>query len=94
MPWRRRSSISPEPGETVIVTEVGKFSERWREIADVFGVRVVVVKTEYGEVAAPEQVEKAFKENPGAKVLFTTHSETSTGALQDVERVRAGRARS
>ena len=73
------------PGETVIVTEVGKFSERWREIAEVYGIRVVVVRAEYGQVASPEQVEKAFKDNPGAKVLFTTHSETSTGALQDVE---------
>lgn len=74
-----------QPGDTVIVTEVGKFSERWREIAAVFNVRVVVVHAEYGQVAAPEAVERAFKENPGAGVLFTTHSETSTGALQDVE---------
>ena len=74
-----------QPGDTVIVTEVGKFSERWREIAEVFGVRVVVVRAEYGQVASPEDVERAFKENPGAGVLFTTHSETSTGALQDVE---------
>jgi aspartate aminotransferase-like enzyme len=73
-----------KPGETVIVTEVGKFSERWREIADVYGVRVVSVRAEYGQVAPPNEVERAFKENPGATVLFTTHSETSTGALQDV----------
>ncbi len=73
-----------KPGETVIVTEIGKFSERWREIAEVFGVRVALVRTEYGEIATPEQVEKAFRDNPGASVLFTTHSETSTGALQDV----------
>src|SRR6188768_4099525 len=73
------------PGETVIVTEVGKFSERWREIAEVFGVNVVAIRTEYGDIASPESVERAFKENPGATVLFTTHSETSTGALQDVE---------
>ncbi len=74
-----------QPGETVIVTEVGKFSERWREIAEVFGVRVVVVRAEYGRVATAEAVERAFAQNPGATVLFTTHSETSTGALQDVE---------
>ncbi len=73
-----------KPGETEIVTEVGKFSERWREIAEVYGVRVVVVHAEYGQVAAPDAVERAFQDNPGASVLFTTHSETSTGALQDV----------
>ncbi len=74
-----------KPGDTVIVTEVGKFSERWREIAEVFGVKVVVVRTEYGDVASPDAVERAFQDNRGASVLFTTHSETSTGALQDVE---------
>lgn len=73
-----------QPGETVIVTEVGKFSERWREIAEVYGVRVVAVKADYGSVAPPADVDRAFRENPGATVLFTTHSETSTGALQDV----------
>jgi aspartate aminotransferase-like enzyme len=72
------------PSETVIVTEVGKFSERWREIAEAYSVRAVVVKAEYGQVASPDQVARAFKESPGATVLFTTHSETSTGALQDV----------
>ena len=73
-----------QPDETVIVIEVGKFSERWREIAEVYGVRVVVVKADYGSVASPADVDRAFRDNPGAKVLFATHSETSTGALQDV----------
>ncbi len=74
-----------KPGETVVVTEVGKFSERWREIAEAYGVRVVTVKTEYGDIASPESVDRAFADHPGATVLFATHSETSTGALQDVE---------
>jgi serine---pyruvate transaminase len=73
-----------QPGETVIVIEVGKFSERWREIAEAYGVRVVVVKADYGSVASPTDVDRAFRETPGATVLFATHSETSTGALQDV----------
>ncbi|HEU4366573.1 MAG TPA: alanine--glyoxylate aminotransferase family protein [Candidatus Krumholzibacteria bacterium] len=73
-----------KPGETVIVTELGKFSERWREIGEVFGLTVVSVTAEYGQVVDPSEVERAFKANPGASVLFATHSETSTGALQDV----------
>ena len=72
------------PGETVIVTELGKFSERWREIAEAYGVNVVRVAVEYGAVVEPGQVEDAFVKHPGASVLFATHSETSTGALQDV----------
>jgi serine---pyruvate transaminase len=74
-----------KPGETVIVTEVGKFSERWREIGETYGLNVVSVKCEYGKVVTAEEVESAFKANPGATVLFATHSETSTGVLLDVE---------
>jgi len=74
-----------KPGETVIVTECGKFSERWRSIAEVYGVKVVKLFAESGKVVTPAQVEQAFKQNPGVTVLFSTHSETSTGVLQDVE---------
>ena len=73
-----------QPGDTVIVTEVGKFSERWRELAETFGMNVVRVKCEPGEIVTPDDVERAFKENPGATALFATHSETSTGVLLDV----------
>jgi aspartate aminotransferase-like enzyme len=72
------------PGETVVVAEAGKFGERWREIAAVYGLKVAPVKAEYGRVVKPADVERSFKENPGATVLFATHSETSTGVLMDV----------
>jgi aspartate aminotransferase-like enzyme len=74
-----------KPGETVIVTEVGKFSERWREIAEAYGVRVASVTCEPGEIVTPAQIEQAFRQNPGATALFATHSETSTGVLLDVK---------
>ncbi|MDH3198323.1 MAG: alanine--glyoxylate aminotransferase family protein [Candidatus Krumholzibacteria bacterium] len=72
------------PGEKVVVTEVGKFSERWSEIARAYGVEVVAVEAPWGESVPPEAVARAFDAHPDAKALFTTHSETSTGALQDV----------
>jgi aspartate aminotransferase-like enzyme len=73
------------PGDTIITTELGKFSERWREIGEAYGMKVVAVKAEYGQVVDPADIERAFKQNPGAAVLFATHSETATGVLQDVE---------
>jgi aspartate aminotransferase-like enzyme len=72
------------PGETVVVAEAGKFGERWREVAAAHGLTVVSVKADYGRVVKPEEIERAFKAHPGAKVLFATHSETSTGVLMDV----------
>jgi len=73
------------PGDTVIVTEIGKFSERWSEIARAYGVNVVPVEAAWGTPVEPDGVEKAFASHPDAAVLLTTHSETSTGVLQDVE---------
>lgn len=72
------------PGEKVIVTEIGKFSGRWKEIAQAYGMDVVTVEADWGKAVTPEQVAEAFKANPEASVLLTTHSETSTGVLQDV----------
>jgi aspartate aminotransferase-like enzyme len=74
-----------QPGDTVVVTEVGKFSERWREIGDAFGMKVASVTCEPGQIVTPGQVDEAFKKNPGAAALFCTHSETSTGVLLDVK---------
>lgn len=73
------------PGETVVVTECGKFSERWREIATAYGVNVATVAAEWGKPVAADDVQKAFDGHPGASLLLTTHSETSTGVLNDVE---------
>jgi len=73
------------PGEKVIVCTVGKFGERWQEIAKAVGAEVALVSGEYGDFYTPEMVEKALKENPDAVAVFTTLSETSTGTVMDIE---------
>ena len=75
------------PGETMIVLECGKFSERWSEIGRTFGCNVVPVKVEYGKAVSPAQVEEALKQNPKAKAVFMQLSETSTGCVLDVEEI-------
>ncbi len=74
-----------QPGEKVLVTRLGKFSERWRDICQAYGLETVVIETEWGKATDPQVVEDAFKANPGISCLFTTHSETSTGTIQDVK---------
>lgn len=73
------------PGEKIIVCTVGKFGERWQEIAKAVGAEVALVSGEYGDFYTPEMVEKALKENPDAVAVFTTLSETSTGTVMDIE---------
>jgi len=72
-------------GDKVIVCSAGKFGERWVEIAKAYGLEATVLKAEYGDVVQPEAVEAALKAEPAAKAVFAQASETSTGAVHNVE---------
>jgi len=73
------------PGDEAIVVRCGKFGERWAGICDAFGVTVHAVDAPYGESVPPERVAAALQAYPGARALFATQSETSTGVLEDIE---------
>jgi aspartate aminotransferase-like enzyme len=75
------------PGEKVLVPVLGKFSQRWKEIGDAYGLDVVTVEAAWGEPVSPAAVARALEENPGVSVVFTTHAETSTGVLQDIKSI-------
>ncbi len=72
-------------GEKVIVADGGKFGERWRKLCQAFGANLIVIDIEWGDYLRPEQLEKTLSEHPDAKVVFTTHSETSTGTVNPIE---------
>ena len=81
-------------GEEAIVVEGGKFGDRWRAICEAYGVTVHTVSVEWGRVATVEEAESALAAHPKAKVMFLTHSETSTGALFPVhDMARAAKKR-
>ncbi len=71
-------------GDKVIVVESGKFGERWREIAEAYGVEVVRVLVEWGASVDPGGVERELRRHPDARAVLATLCETSTGALHDV----------
>jgi len=72
-------------GDKVIVCSAGKFGERWAEIAKAYGLDATVLTAPYGEVVTPERVEAALAQEPAIKGVFVQASETSTGAMHDVE---------
>jgi len=75
------------PGEKAIVVVAGKFGERWKEICLAYNINVVEISLEWGSAVTPEHIEKAMKEHPDARVVLTTHSETSTGTVIDLESI-------
>ena len=72
-------------GDKVIVCSAGKFGERWAEIAKAYGLDANVLTAPYGEVVTPQRVEAALAQEPATKGVFVQASETSTGAMHDVE---------
>jgi aspartate aminotransferase-like enzyme len=72
------------PGEKVLVATAGRFGERWREICLRFGAYVDEMSRPYGESIPPEELERRLLANDSARCVFTTLTETSTGALSDI----------
>lgn len=73
------------PNDKVICLEFGKFSERFRHIAQAYGCTVISVESPYGTYPSPEQLKKTLKAHPDAKVVTTCHSETSTCVLAPIK---------
>ncbi len=71
-------------GGKVLVLESGKFAERWRRIAEAFGIEVVRYELPWGEAFAPEQVAELLRQHPDIVAVFATLMETSTGVGHDI----------
>jgi serine---pyruvate transaminase len=77
------------PGDKVVVVSAGHFGERWTAMAWNFGCEVDELTYEWGEAPVPEDLARRLRELGGAKVVFTTHSETSTGVVADLQGLAA-----
>jgi len=75
------------PGDKAITVEGGKFGERWTELCRAYGVEPIVLQVEWGKAVTVERIMDTLKANPGAKAVFLTLTETSTGVLTDVETI-------
>lgn len=75
------------PGDEVLVAACGKFGERWRDLAEAYGLLVEFHEYEYGEAVNPDDIARALEDNPRIKAVFVTHSETSTGVVNDIHAI-------
>jgi aspartate aminotransferase-like enzyme len=72
------------PGDEIIVASCGNFGDRWMKIAQGCGLKIISVCVEWGKVVKPHEIEKALKNNPNVKAVYTTFTETSTGVANDI----------
>ena len=77
------------PGDRVLVGSNGKFGERWAEVTDAYGLNTERITAEWGKPLDPEQFRLALEADVDKqiKAVVVTHSETSTGVINDLETI-------
>src|SRR6476469_10866750 len=76
-------------GDRVLVGCNGKFGDRWAQLSEAFGLNVDKVTAEWGQPLDPEHFREKLEAdtNKEIKAVIITHSETSTGVLNDLETI-------
>jgi aspartate aminotransferase-like enzyme len=74
------------PGDRVLVCCNGKFAERWADMCDAYGLDTVRINGPWGEALDPETVRVALEADTAKRIkaVVITHSETSTGVINDL----------
>lgn len=74
-------------GDKVLSLIIGNFGARWAKIAQSRGAVVEKIEVELGDVIRPEDLKAKLSQdiNKEIKIVTLTHSETSTGAKNDIK---------
>ena len=76
-------------GDKVLVGNNGKFGERWGELARAYGLDTQEIVADWGKPLNPDDFKAALEADTAKeiKAVIITHSETSTGVLNDLEAI-------
>jgi serine---pyruvate transaminase len=77
------------PGDRQLVLSSGNFGERWAGMARAFGADLVHVQLAWGDSPEPDDLRAALAEAGDIRVVYLTHSETSTGVVCDIQALAA-----
>jgi aspartate aminotransferase-like enzyme len=77
------------PGDRVLVGSNGKFGDRWAAMSAAFGLEVEKITADWGKPLDTEQFREKLTADTEKKIkaVIITHSETSTGVLNDLETI-------
>ncbi len=75
------------PGDLVLGIDSGKFGERWCEMVDTFGGKLVRMKVPWGQAASVENIEKFLNEYPQTSLVLCQACETSTGVVHPIHEI-------
>ena len=76
-------------GDRVLVGNNGKFGERWVKVCQAYGLQVEEVTAEWGKPIDPQAFQTLLEVDTAKtiKAVILTHSETSTGVLNDLQTI-------
>ena len=76
-------------GDKIICAKNGKFGERWVNVAETFGLDVIKISSDWGKPLNPDHFRDLLEKdkNKEIKAVVLTHSETSTGVINDLETI-------
>jgi alanine-glyoxylate transaminase/serine-glyoxylate transaminase/serine-pyruvate transaminase len=88
--WEAALVNSLSPGDTVLLVETGQFAIQWKNMADRFGLKTEVIKTDWRHGADPKAIEARLREDKAhaIKAVCVLHNETATGVLSPIAEVR------
>jgi aspartate aminotransferase-like enzyme len=72
-------------GDKVICLNNGLFGARWVDICQAYSVSYIDYAVEWGKSIEASELADLIAQHPDAKAVFVVHSETSTGALTDIQ---------
>ncbi|WP_299487295.1 alanine--glyoxylate aminotransferase family protein [Acaryochloris sp. IP29b_bin.137] len=77
------------PGDRVLVGCNGKFGDRWAQVCEQFGLITERITVPWGEALDPEVFRQHLEADREKQIkgVIVTHSETSTGVLNDLETI-------
>ncbi len=77
------------PGDRVLCGCNGKFGERWAELCQAFQLQVETITAPWGQPLNPDEFAARLTadHSKSIKAVIITHSETSTGVINDLETI-------
>ena len=75
------------PGDRILVGCNGKFGDRWAEVGEAYNLQVEKITAEWGQPLDPQLFAEKLQADTEKQIraVVITHSETSTGVLNDLE---------
>ncbi|MGP3698002.1 L-aspartate--glyoxylate aminotransferase BhcA [Rhodobacter sp. NSM] len=88
--WEVALANTLSPGDKVLASRNGLFSQRWIEMCRRHGLDVTVVEQDWGEGVPADRFEEILTADTShrIRVVLATHNETATGVRSDIAAVR------